>query len=276
MIKTQSMRLLIDHEDATKLKNEYLSGKRDFPGYDLQAVDMRESNLSYANLRDADLRKSDLRDSNLTGIDLSGANLSGINLENADLRGASCQHATLMWASLSEANLQGADLSGVSFDAATLHKTNLQGADLSDAYLCGLDLSEANLCGAYFSDSTKFDPEFDPLSAGMQTGVSINIENILNHLNALSKYSSHYLGNKIITKYWEQSRPDEPWLEQFQFDHTGRVSYADLSKKSINLIQLNLTQIWINRFIDNCAHVFQELPSIADRHNLLIIDMPKS
>jgi uncharacterized protein YjbI with pentapeptide repeats len=271
MIKTNALRLWSDHENANLLCNGYKSGHRDFPYLDLQAIAMQGCNLSYANLRGANFKRSDLSKSNLKGIDLSKAHLNSTNLRNVDLRGALLHHATLAWASLSEANLQGADLSGASFDAANLCGANLQGADLSGAYLRGAELSEANLNGAYFSSSTSFDTGFDPYSVGMRTTVDLMVEDLLAHLNALSKCSSRYLGNTIVSKYWENARPSEEWLMQFVVDRSGKWSYAGPATQVPSVSQLRWIQIWLNQFIDSCSHIFQDFPDIADQKNLLIV-----
>ncbi len=271
---TSSIHSLNDHKNVSQLRDEYKSGQREFSDRDLQALSLTEIDLSYTRFKGANLRHSNLQESNLKGTDLSQANLSHSNLQNANLRGASLKNAMLFMTSLHGANLQGADLSEISLDAATLHRANLQGADLSGAYLCSVDLSEVNLNGAYFNHKTKFDDGFDPLNAGMRTEVNLPVGALLDHLNALSQCSAHYLGDSIVAKYWGKSRPEEAWLKQFQVDRTGQFSYAGPVAQAISIAQMKWTQIWINQFIGNCSHIFQELASIADKHNLLIIIEP--
>lgn len=271
---TSSIRSLNDFENIGQLHDKYKFGQRDFSGRDLQTLTLTDSNLSYACFKNANFRHSDLKQSNLKGADLSGSNLSHSSLQNADLRGASLKDAMLFMTSLSGANLQGADLSGISLDAATMHQANLQGADLSGAYLCSVDLSEVNLKGAYFNHQTLFEDGFDPLNAGMQTEVNLPVGNLLDHLNSLSRCSEHYLGSSIVAKYWEKSRPESAWLTQFQVDRTAQFSYAGSLAQTVSIPQMKSAQIWINQFIGNCSHIFQELASIADQDGLLIIAQP--
>lgn len=268
---TSTIRSLNNLEHGSQLRDEYISGQREFSGRDLQALTLTEINLSYARFKGANLRHSDLQESNLKGINLDQANLSHSNLQNADLRGASLKDSMLFMTALSGANLQGADLSGVSLDAAILDRANLQGADLSGAYLCGVDLSEVNLNGAYFNHKTKFDDDFDPLHAGMQTEVSFPIHVLLDHLNSLSRCSERYLGSSLVTKYWERSRPDEAWMTQFQVDRKAQFSHAGALDQPVSILQIKCIQRWINQFIGNCSHIFQELASIADQDGLLVI-----
>ncbi|QOV21176.1 pentapeptide repeat-containing protein [Anabaenopsis elenkinii] len=97
------------------LLERYAAGKRDFTGVnlgkaDLQGVDLKGCDFSYADLSEANLNGANLR-----GCDLSFANLAQADLQNADLRGA-----LLFAADLRQANLRGTKLEKADCDRNTL------------------------------------------------------------------------------------------------------------------------------------------------------------
>jgi uncharacterized protein YjbI with pentapeptide repeats len=68
---------------------------------------------------------------------------------------------------LAGAQLRHANLEGIRMREADLRRVDLAGANLRGAHLLNTDLSGAKLQDAYFDDSTRFDPDFDPLGVGM-------------------------------------------------------------------------------------------------------------
>jgi hypothetical protein len=260
-----------ESETEISLNDRYQSGERNFSDHNFDGISLHAGCLCYANLRRSKLKQVNLSQADLRGIDLSETNLSRSDLQNADLRGSALNNAMLFMASLDGANLQGADLSGASLDISTLHQANLQGANLCGAYLCGIDLSEVNLRGAYFNEKTQFDPHFDPVIVGMQTEVNITVDDLLVHLNKLSKCTSRYLGSAMVSKYWEKSRFDNCYVADFQVDGTGQLIYNGLPMEYASFSQLKWSQLWMNKFIGSCALIFQDLPNITAQNDLLVI-----
>lgn len=119
------------------------------------------ANLSRADLQLADLSRADLSDSNLSGANLFGATLGGTKFNDANLNGANLSEASLIGAHFGRANLPSAhiihadlshaDLSGSNLHEADLRRTLLIEANLSNADLSGADLSGANLSRADLS-----------------------------------------------------------------------------------------------------------------------------
>jgi Pentapeptide repeats (8 copies) len=258
-------------DPSIMLYERYQAGERNFADQDFGGVSLPEEGLAYANFRRSQLKQVDLSGANLRGIDLSETNLSRSNLRHADLRGASLTNAMLFMAALDGSNLQGADLSGASLDITTLAQANLAGANLCGTYLAGMDLREVNLRGAYFDAKTQFDPGFDPIAAGMRGEVSMTIDDLLTHLNQLSQCTSRYLGGAMTAKYWEKSRFDTRYLADFTVDGAGHFGYAGAAASMASLLQLKWTQLWLNKFIGNCALIFQDIPDIAAKRELLVI-----
>lgn len=162
-------------------------------GADLAGADLSGADLTGANLQDAVLDRARystqtswpegfdyahcggfgpgaaLAEIDLRGRDLRQITLNGADLRQADLRQADLTHAVLIDADLRGARLQGADLGNTRLNGADLRDADLRGADLWGATLLGADLSTANMTdcnlkGAWYTASTRWPPEIDPLA----------------------------------------------------------------------------------------------------------------
>ncbi|NJM77305.1 MAG: pentapeptide repeat-containing protein [Acaryochloridaceae cyanobacterium RU_4_10] len=94
---------------VTQLIDQYHAGVRDFTGTSLSQGDLQGINLRGADLSYADLSEANLHSAHLRGVDLSYADLERANLQNADLRGAILIGTNLRLADLSQAHLHDAD-----------------------------------------------------------------------------------------------------------------------------------------------------------------------
>ncbi|MBE9030001.1 pentapeptide repeat-containing protein [filamentous cyanobacterium LEGE 11480] len=263
--------LPVTNQAIELLSSRYQSGERDFADYDCAELNLRATSFSYASFRRSKLRLLDWRDSNLRGIDLSDTNLSRSHLENADLRGAALDNSMLFMASLDGVNLQGADLSDASLDLTTVDHADLRGANLRGAYLCGIDLSQANLENAYFDNRTQFDQQFDPISAGMRTDITVTVDDLVAGLNQITHCTSQYIEQPLILEHWEKARFANRHLAGFSFDAAGQVVYTGNATESASFLQLKWLQLWINKFMGNCALTYSELPYIIQQDHLLVL-----
>lgn len=226
----------------------YQAGERNFADKDFCGVNLSSSCFSYANLDRSQLQQS--------------------NFHNADLRGISLNNAHLVTITLTGANLQGADLRGSQWADCPIAGANLRGANLCGAALSQVDLSQVNLHGAYFNDTTQFPDGFDARSAGLRFDAAL-VEPVLAHLNQLSQAVSHYLGNALMVKYWQSCRPQAPELAGLQLAESGQFHWEGL--QIVSLAQMQVLQLWVNQFVGQAALIFQDLPDILNRKNLIIL-----
>jgi Pentapeptide repeats (8 copies) len=256
--------------EANEIRKSYPLGTRGFEKADLSFADLRGIDLSFANLRGADLKGANLSQSILKGADLQGANLNRANLNGARLQGANLGQTQIAWGSLVGADLSGANLRESSLDAATLTRATLQGTDLSGACLYGADLGETILKGAYYNNKTLFDPDLDIIGAGMQVEAKITADKLLKQLNDLSRLSHQYLGNTLTARYWESSRPDFDWLNQFQVvNRSAAISFSGVLTAPLEILQLQHSQLWINHFLRSCSQIIQDLPTLIEQKRLV-------
>lgn len=93
----------------TQLIDQYRTGIRDFSGANLKQSDLQGVNLKGADLSYADLSEANLQSASLRGVDLSYADMEQANLQNADLRGAILIGTNFRSVDLSQTHLRDAD-----------------------------------------------------------------------------------------------------------------------------------------------------------------------
>ncbi|NJM87880.1 MAG: pentapeptide repeat-containing protein [Hydrococcus sp. RU_2_2] len=273
--------------------------KVDLKGANLAGIDLRGSDLSYANFKEADLSNADLREACLVGVDFSKANLSRANLQGsrldktnlkeANLTRASFKEAmlpgafltkaiairanfqgsSLIGAHLNEADLSYANLANAYLDAAYLIQTNLQRATLTETsligtFLSGAAMNGANFKGGYYTDKTNFDVSFDPSSAGLRKANKTTLEEVMRAFTHLGECANRYVGTKMTARYWESSRPDCEWLQNFQIDASGQIIFAGNPQETLTFARLLACSQWSDNFVKSCSAIVGQFPSLID------------
>jgi uncharacterized protein YjbI with pentapeptide repeats len=143
----------------TKVDPDY----RSVVGAQLNAVDLREADLTsaflanavlnHAHLEDANLLSADLTHSQLIDTHLEGADLLGANLKEVQARGIHLAGADLTLANLAGAKLASADFSGATLTGAIHSPADLTYANLQNAKVTADQLKDAQHVElAYMSD----------------------------------------------------------------------------------------------------------------------------
>lgn len=251
----------------------------------LYEINLSDSNLQYANLRESSLVKANLSRANFTGANLSGANLCRANLTDANFCSGDLSRANLTGANLYRAKFSHANLSQASFLITKLGDENniskninsseisqsvtvdFRFANLTGASFIGVNLNSANVEGAIYDDNTIFSPSFDPISARMihiRMMQTFAIEELLSQFNNLFSKSKRYLGTSITTKYFNASRPEFSWLNQFQINKKNKISYVGTVSSLISHEQLYYFQRWIDSFTESYSKIIKTDPCESD------------
>jgi uncharacterized protein YjbI with pentapeptide repeats len=283
--------------EITQLNIAYASGQRQFSGIQLPKADLRGMNLSGVDFTGADLSGADLREANLERANFQGANLQSANLSKANgkkasFEGANLKKAYLTLAELREVNLMRADLekaycNQANMDKALLDNANLQDcffigtslkeaslkrANLGGAWVAGADLERANLAGAFYNDRTRFDEDFNPISAGLSILSCMTTEDIVPILSYIYQSGCKYLGKTIASKYWQSTCPSLTWLEQFPITASSEIGFAGEGSELIEHLQLEEYREWMNRFTRSCGSIVRDfttqLEKQADDRNI--------
>jgi hypothetical protein len=267
---------MLENLSITDIQNKYKLGERNFAKLQLRRINLRGAflkgiNLEGSDLSYADLREADLSRANLCGCYLNETNLSGANLTNTNLKSAYLIKAYLTKANLSKAILQEAYLTG-----AFLTKANLMRADLTGTLLNGTQISGVYFKGAIYNNNTRFDRGFDPVKVGMEKISSLNVTaqrkitvaNLTQNFENIISLTSHYLGVNLTIKYFNSSRPDKNWLQNFTIDKKGKIGFNGSLDHQVTSIQLKWFEKWENTFIKSCSFIMQDLPVLIEEKHL--------
>ena len=236
----------------------------------LQQIELKRANLDRINLQQADLSYANFKESSLVRANLSKANLSKADFSNTDLSMANLTGANLYQANLSRANLTQTNLSLIRFipeAIATSRDTSLsvdfRRANLKGAFFIGVNLSNANLSGAIYDDRTQMPVGFSPQSKGMihiKTMQQFAIGELLSRFNHIYSCSNRHLGKTISRKYFNSSRPELGWLNQFAIDESNQIVYEGSVSNLITSKQLESFQEWMDSFTKSCSLIIKDFP----------------
>lgn len=127
----------------------------------------------------------------------------------------------------------------------------------------GTPVSSLNPSNKYL-DSLPTQAQPTPAPLTPPTTDQINLKELMLALNHLSQFTTQYLGTTVVNNYWKSSRPAVEWLNNFQIDRSGQISFS-ASLESPDFITINQHQYiqqWVSAFIERCAKVIRDFPLI--------------
>lgn len=99
----------------------------------------------------------------------------------------------------------------------------------------------------------------------------INIKEVLAALNHFSQFTTQYLGTTVVTNYWKTTRPDVPWLNNFQVDRSAQISFNGTGANPLQELdseQHQWVRDWTAAFIKRCSRVIRDFPTIIEQRAL--------
>ena len=267
---------------AIELRDRYAAGVRKFERSQLENADLakaclsqinlQQANINHANLQEANLSYANFQRSSLVKANLSAANLSRADFSNTDLSKANLTGANLYLTSFYQADLNLANLSLIILnpqspqdsDSASSAKVDFRHANLQGAFFIGVDLEPANLEGAVYGNDTRFPANFEPTSKGMVHIEAISktsLAELINKFNHIYKYSSRYLGDAIATKYFNSSRPELDWLNQFQI-RESQIVFTGTAARFVTVEQLTAFQAWTASYTKHCSAIIKNFSTL--------------
>jgi len=88
-------------------------------------------------------------------------------------------------------------------------------------------------------------------------------------INQLSKFTTQYLGSSVVTNYWKATRPEIPWLQQFQVERSAHIRCPASASASDNTVltpeQQQWIQDWVEAFIQRCSKVIRHFPKTVQQ-----------
>ena len=98
----------------------------------------------------------------------------------------------------------------------------------------------------------------------------VMLSDLLAALNQLSRFGTQYLGATVVIRNWQMTRPNIPWLSQFQIDRKGRFSFSGqmYPPPRVSLEQQQQIQQWATAFIDRCSQIIRTFPKTVRQKGL--------
>lgn len=98
--------------------------------------------------------------------------------------------------------------------------------------------------------------------------VKVTIEELLKALNLLSQFSSNYMGTKLTANYWQLTRPNFDWLDNFQINRSAEIAFSGASTETVSALQHQWVKEWTAAFIKQCSQIIQDLHTMIEQKGL--------
>lgn len=95
------------------------------------------------------------------------------------------------------------------------------------------------------------------------TPVGTTYAEVLAALNHLNEGAAQYLGKVIVTNTWKQSRPDQPWLIQFEIQKEGHFAINPLPTDPLTPEQEQWIQDWVSAFLERGSRTFRNFRTLV-------------
>ena len=80
----------------------------------------------------------------------------------------------------------------------------------------------------------------------------------------------------MTQKYWEASRPVFEWLELFEINSAGEISFNGDLDTPINPTKFQWLQAWVKSFLQSCSQIFPKYPKMLDEQLVKGVLFPNS
>jgi len=98
--------------------------------------------------------------------------------------------------------------------------------------------------------------------------VKVTIEEILKALNHLSQFSSNYMGPQLTANYWQLTRPNFDWLDNFQINRSAGIAFSGVITEPVSTLQHQWVKEWTAAFIKQSSQIIQDLPAMIEQKGL--------
>lgn len=101
------------------------------------------------------------------------------------------------------------------------------------------------------------------------TAQSVSLKDVLAAINALSQFTTQYLGTMVVANYWKATRPAVDWLRQFQIERSGQMTFiVQVPSERLPLLSPSQHQSlkeWVAAFIQRCSKVIRNFAKLVRR-----------
>ncbi|GAC1492412.1 MAG: hypothetical protein NVS2B14_05100 [Chamaesiphon sp.] len=160
--------------------------------------------------------------------------------------------------------LNHTDIAAIKLLAAKQLKTTLQ-QDI-DKTITIFELLTGKIIQAKVVSSSKGGYSTSSNSGNAPLEGKFTIEELLQSINYLSKFTSNYMGAKLVANYWQMTRPKFEWLNNFQIKPSGEITFSGAITEPISFLQHQWIKQWSTAFIKQCSQIMQDLPTMIEKN----------
>jgi hypothetical protein len=93
---------------------------------------------------------------------------------------------------------------------------------------------------------------------------TVSMADLVAAMNHLSEGATQYLGKIIVTNTWKQSRPDHPWLEQFELHKDGHFALPSQTNPTTPVTpeQHQWVRDWVSAFMVRGSRTFRNFQDL--------------
>jgi hypothetical protein len=109
----------------------------------------------------------------------------------------------------------------------------------------------------------------DRITQSPSTSTQLTVQFYLELLNRLSLFSRAHVGRWVVVNYWETARPSAGWLERFQINSAGVITFTGLTSAPITPEQQQHLEQWAERFVDRCTQAVPDFRHFVEQAGLV-------
>lgn len=120
----------------------------------------------------------------------------------------------------------------------------------------------------------------EPPALAGAPAASVQLKDVLDAMNQLSRFTTQYLGSTVVSNYWKTSRPAVEWLNGFQIERSAQITFVEPAAKTepkLSAEQQQWVKQWVTAFIDRCSKVIRDFrrliqqSTLSEQHKSLLI-----
>jgi len=97
---------------------------------------------------------------------------------------------------------------------------------------------------------------------------AVKVADLLAAMNRLSDGATQYLGKIIVANTWKQSRPDQPWLAQFEIQKDGHFALPG-ADAPVTPDQQQWVRDWVQAFLDRSSRTIRNFKDMVEEEGVL-------
>jgi hypothetical protein len=109
----------------------------------------------------------------------------------------------------------------------------------------------------------------DRITQSPSTSGQLTVQFYLELLNQLSLFSRAHVGRWVVVNYWETARPLADWLDRFQINSAGVITFTGLTNAPITPEQQQHLEQWVERFVDRCTQAVPDFRQFVEQAGLV-------